>query len=83
MAEIDQDEALRLLEEAISAYMQFKKNYEGEFLADWTLVYSASHPEKPDITSYGTIHSGGRLPTHRVLGLLKVGMDFQTPRRKR
>jgi hypothetical protein len=66
------------IEKAISDRMTLNPDYDGDFLDDWTLVYSAVHPEK-DFAWYGTMHRDSNLPSHRVLGLLKIAYEYVLP----
>lgn len=66
------------IETAIFTRMALNENYDGEFLDDWTLAFSAVHPEK-DYTFYGTMHRDSNMPSHRVLGLLKIAYEYTLP----
>lgn len=46
---------------------------EGELITSWVLVGHAVLPETDRMSAYFLATTGGALPTHEVLGLLRMG----------
>lgn len=75
------DRQLEAIETLQAAIVQFTSDFgiadEGQFLGDWYLVGEVQdvNPGAEGETIYFRSTSGGNLPTHRCLGLLKYAMN--------
>lgn len=63
--------ANEVLEKAIMNRMALYKNYNGEILTEWIVIYAAEDFDEHRAIN-GSIFPGGRMQTHRALGLIDL-----------